>query len=102
MRRYPNAPGFVAGSTTSEAAAESVVGTAYTMRARVYAAIFGAGEYGFTDDELEVLLRMRGSTVRPRRRELVLKGLIADAGFTRVTRSGRQAVVYVARAKEVA
>ena len=96
MTPYPNAPGHVAGSDTSEAAADSVEDTAASMRARVLWAIERRGAYGTTDDELEVLLGMRHQTVSARRRELELLDAIHKTTERRKTRSGRTAAVVAA------
>ena len=93
---YPNAPGHVAGSDTSAAAADSVADTAGNMRRQVWRLINQRGEYGTTDDELEVLLGMRHQTVSARRRELELLDAIHKTPERRKTRSGRTAAVYVA------
>lgn len=53
-----------------------------------------AGWVGLTDDEIEVMTGYKGSAVRPRRIKLAQDGLIELAGFTRKTRSGRDAVVW--------
>ena len=55
------------------------------------------GEFGLTDDELEVMSAMRHQTASARRRGLVLKGLVRDSGQRRPTRSGSMAIVWVAR-----
>jgi hypothetical protein len=47
-----------------------------------------------TDEEIMSALDMNGNTERPRRRELELMGKIEDSGKTRLTRSGRTAVVW--------
>ena len=93
---YPNAPGHVAGSDTSAAAADSVADTAGNMRRQVWRLINQRGEYGTTDDELEVMLGMRHQTVSARRRELELLDAIHKTPERRKTRSGRTAAVYVA------
>lgn len=89
---------------TSIAAAESIEPVAGTMRAQVLDCIrareeftlgLGCGPLGCTDDELEVLLSMRHQTASARRRELQLQGFIVDSGWTRTTRSGREAIVWV-------
>lgn len=90
--RYPDKPGHVRGSDTSEAAADSI--DAETMQARVLECIRGRGAYGTTDDELEVLLEMRHQTCSARRRELELKGLVFLTPNRRLTRSGSSAGVY--------
>lgn len=91
----PDLP-FVRGSATSEAAAESMEPEAGTLRAEVLNAIRRNTPPGLTDEELQEGLPMPANTERPRRRELERAGLIRDSGTTRPTKSGRQAVVWVA------
>lgn len=50
---------------------------------------------GATDEVIGAALAMDGNTLRPRRRELELSGRVVDSGRRGVTRSGRQAVVWV-------
>lgn len=87
----------VKGSDTSEAAAEEIAEHAPNMRQRVYATIVARREYGATDDELEVEMRLRHQSLSARRRELVLQGYVVDSERARRTRSGRVAVVWVAK-----
>jgi len=51
-----------------------------------------------SDDELTVALGIGISSVNARRRELVLKNVVTDSGRRRPTRTGRTAIVWVARA----
>lgn len=83
---------------TSKAAADAIEVNAGTLRFQVLKFIEEAGAAGRTDDEIEDLLRMKGSTVRPRRRELEIGGKIRDSGQVRRTRSGRDATVWVVAA----
>lgn len=83
-------------SDTSRAAAESIRPTAQTLRNAVLLSIAARGDYGATDEELQVALSMNPSTQRPRRVELCDAGKVADSGRTRRTRSGRAATVWVA------
>jgi len=94
---YRGQPPHVSGSSTSEAAAHEIEPNAASLRGKVLKHIRAACQYGCTDDEIEVQLAMKGSTVRPRRRELQLGGLIAESGEQRKTRTNRQAVVWVAK-----
>jgi hypothetical protein len=89
---YPDTPGYVQGSATSEAAARRV--GAVPLRSQVEACIRSAPD-GRTDDEIEVLLGMAHQTASPRRRELELRGRILGTGRKRKTRSGNPAQVYV-------
>lgn len=49
---------------------------------------------GMTDDDLQIVLGMDGSTERPRRIELVKAGLVIESGATRRTRAGHLAIVW--------
>lgn len=93
---YTPPPPFAKGSDTSMAAANAIEPHLGRLQRRVLEAIADKGSYGRTDEELALGLAMNPSTVRPRRLELGDKGLIRKAPFTRATRSGRQAVVWVA------
>lgn len=86
-----------AHSDTSVAAADAIRPSATVIRSRVLRAIVAAGEAGATDEELQDGLVLSGSTQRPRRVELVAQGAVVDSGIRRKTRSGRQAVVWMAR-----
>ncbi|MBF8297390.1 MAG: hypothetical protein HW395_47 [candidate division NC10 bacterium] len=52
---------------------------------------------GATCDQLEDALTLRHQTCGPRLRELALSGAIVDTGIRRRTRSGRKAIVWLAR-----
>jgi hypothetical protein len=52
---------------------------------------------GGTCDELEETLGLRHQTCGPRLRELALSGAIVETKMRRRTRSGRKAIVWVAR-----
>lgn len=94
----PSGAPFVAGSDTSEAAAESLEPSLNRLEAQVFSAIAARGEQGVTDDELELMTGLRHQTVSARRRTLVLKQLICDSTRRRLTRSGRSAVVWIVQA----
>jgi hypothetical protein len=83
---------------TSKAASVAMETNAGTLRSQVLKFIEEAGGTGRTDDEIEDLLKMKGSTVRPRRRELEIAGKIRDSGQVRKTRSGRDATIWVVAA----
>lgn len=78
-------------SPESVAAAEDIVPSASTLRARVYAALVERGP--MTDEEMQEVLGMNPSTQRPRRVELWRAGKVARVG-KRLTRSGRTAAVW--------
>jgi len=91
--RYPDRPGAVRGSDTSEHAAESVEHDVSRLRGMVYNFI-SACEHGATCDETESRLFMRHQTCSARIRELVIRGKLYDTGERRLTRSKRPARVY--------
>ena len=92
---YGGRPPFQAGSLPSEAAAEEIADQAMTQRAQVLAFINSRGLQGATDKEIQLALGMTVSTQVPRRRALVLKGQVKDAGFCRMSTTGRMATVWV-------
>lgn len=81
-------------SPTSRAAAESVENPA-TLRAKVLAYLQSRKD-GATDEEIGAALHMAGNTARPRRIELVQRGLVRDSGRKRATASGRSATAWEA------
>lgn len=99
-------PDLIAGMTpdtwdTSAAAAESVRDVKGAQRRIVLATIRDAGADGCTDDELQAILRLDGSSERPRRWELWKLNAIAirrdrdGNAIRRQTRTGRWAVVWI-------
>ncbi len=91
---YPDRPGHVRGSDTSEAAAGSLdESTLSRLRRKVHAFIAMRAD-GATCDEVEIALDLRHQTASARVRELVLGGFIEDTGRRRLTSSGRRARVY--------
>lgn len=89
---------FVRGSVTSQMAAASIRAALPRLQGEVLSVIRCAGERGLTTDEIEAVTGMKHQTASARVVELRRKKLIADSGVRRATRSGRGAVVYVARA----
>ena len=79
---------FQLHSKTSESAAISMAPKAGTLRAKVLEEIKRGPK---TDEQLCDLTGLQGSTLRPRRVELVNLGLIETDG-TGITRSGRKAL----------
>jgi hypothetical protein len=95
--RAPNPlPPFVRESETSREAAIAIAPNASAIREQVYAFIAKAGSLGTTDEEIQERMALAPNTARPRRVELVTAGRVRDSGRRRNTRSGRQAVVWVA------
>lgn len=80
---------------TSEAAAESMVPVAPTLRRRVLAYITAQGWEGATQDECAEALNLKTQTAVARVWELERAGLIYKTDRKRQTRSGRDARVYL-------
>lgn len=83
---------FVAGSETSEAAAEGMRASAATLRGKILRVLAERGPS--TCDEVEVALNMRHQTASARIRELALQCRIVDSNVKRFTRSKRKAIVW--------
>jgi len=83
-------------SDTSREAAERIEPDIASLRGQVLAYLRDCGDCGATDEEMQDMLAMNPSTQRPRRIELRDAGFVRDSGATRETRSGRNAVVWIA------
>ena len=81
----------VAGSLTSALAADSL--GSKTLNALQRRVLEHIAHRPSTDEEIATQLAMNPSTVRPRRIELVRRGLVVEDG-TRRTASGRMACVW--------
>lgn len=79
-------------SSTSYGAAVGI-GERLTALQNVLFSFLSRRPEGATDDEMQVSLNMNPSTQRPRRIELVERGLVVASG-QRKTRSGRAATVW--------
>jgi hypothetical protein len=78
-------------SETSREAAEEIQPKVGHLQGKVFAALrLNPG----TDEELMYRIPMAANTLRPRRRELQLMGLIEDSGYRRKTRAGKYAVIW--------
>ena len=91
-RTYPDDPGYVRGSDTSQAAAESMADVKASMQARAHSLLINRDD-GLTCDELEILTGWLHQTASARLRELVMKGRAYDTNERRMTRHGRWATV---------
>jgi hypothetical protein len=89
-------PPFTTHSPTSELASYLIANKALSLREKVHAYLIQCGTYGGTDHEVAAALHLQSDTARPRRRELVEMGHVFDSGTTRLTPSGRRAVVWIA------
>ncbi len=76
---------------TSVAAAQRIRTPAKTFIGRVLDALRDGPK---TDDELCEYTGLRDNSVRPRRIDLVRRGLVENSGAVRLTRSGREAIVW--------
>ena len=92
---YGGRPPFVAGSDTSEEAADSMIPVALTIRGKVLGYITRKGSRGATCWEIEVGMSLAHQTASARIRELQQKGQVKDSGWRRRTGSNRNAVVWV-------
>lgn len=89
---YPNAPGFKARKTASDAAA-AIKPLSQTLRTMVLDTI-RASDAGLTADEVARRLGSSILSVRPRVAELAAQNRIVDSGATRPNDSGRAAIVW--------
>jgi len=87
---------YVDESETSKQAADLIEPKASALLGKVLAFLRNKGEYGATDEEMQDQMPIPPSTQRPRRIDLVNRGLVMDSGLTRKTKAGRNAVVWVA------
>lgn len=85
---------FQIHSETSREAATAIIPKLGRLEAQVLGYFRAAGVFGLTDDELQQMSDTT-SVLRPRRRSLEQQGLVKDSGDTRLTRSGKNAVVWV-------
>lgn len=91
------APPCQTHSPTSREAAEAIEPRTETLRRAVLDYLRSRGQDGATDEETIDALGMSGNTARPRRIELQDMRLVCDSGKTRLTRSGRKAVVWICK-----
>lgn len=84
---------FQLHSETSKAAANSVAYCLNALQSSVLEYITSRGATGATDEEIQQALLLNPSTQRPRRIELVRKGLVVAHG-ERKTKSNRNAAVW--------
>ena len=83
----------VRGSRTSAQAADALTSAMLNATQRRVLELLRENPHGMTDEEMQAALAMNPSTQRPRRIELVRRGLVVECG-TRRTASGRNASVW--------
>jgi predicted ArsR family transcriptional regulator len=75
------------------AAADAIHASLNALQRSVVSFLRTRGDHGATDEEIATGLQMNPSTARPRRIELVRRGLVVEAG-TRKASSGRFATAW--------
>ena len=97
MKQLPlfERPPYVAGSETSKAAAIDIEPKIGRLQAKVLAHLRLHPE-GYTDEQMQICIPMAASTQRPRRVELVGKGLVRHSGREGKTSSGKRAAIWIA------
>ena len=93
-RLFPTIP-HQPHSDTSREAAREIAPHLNRLQVKVIDWIASRGDTGATDEEIQRALGMNPSTQRPRRIELLNRGLVVDSGSKRRTSSGRSATVWV-------
>jgi hypothetical protein len=83
----------VQSRVTSMAAADAIGASLNALQRSVVSFLRTRGDHGATDEEIATGLMMNPSTARPRRIELVRRGLVVEAG-TRKAMSGRYATAW--------
>ena len=90
----PYEPPFQRHSSTSHDASQSIAKHIGGLQERLLSYL-ADNPAGATDEAMGEALKLPGNTLRPRRRELQIAGLIKDSGRYGYTKSGRKAVVWV-------
>lgn len=87
------APAVQTSRTSMQAADSLKPRTLNALQRQVFEFLRTCGAFGATDEEMQTALGMNPSTQRPRRIELVRRGLVVEDG-TRATTSRRMASVW--------
>lgn len=87
-------------SETSIAAAGKARPKAPAYRTAILGYLTGRAEQGATNEEISLAMGIKIQTVCPRMVELREAGTVVDSGTRRRTESGRDAVVWIARAAQ--
>lgn len=88
-----SAPAVQHSLTSMQAAASLDADRLNSLQRSVVAFLKARGDHGATDEEMQIGIPMPPSTQRPRRIELVRRGLVVEAG-TRKAKSGRYATAW--------
>jgi hypothetical protein len=81
--------------STSRKSAEKVLPHTGSIRRLVYDTVKSNNDYGYTDYELETVLRGSHQTISASRRSLVLDGFLVDSGKTRKNQNDNDCIVWV-------
>lgn len=80
---------------TSKSTAEKIMPKTGSIRRVVYDLIKSNNDYGYTDYEMEMVLKSSHQTVSASRRSLVIDGFIIDSGKTRKNQNGNDCIVWI-------
>jgi hypothetical protein len=81
--------------STSRKSAEKVLPHTGSIRRLVYDTVASNNDYGYTDYELETVLKGSHQTISASRRSLVLDGFLVDSGKTRKNQNDNECIVWV-------
>jgi hypothetical protein len=81
--------------STSRKSAEKVLPHTGSIRRLVYDTVKSNNDYGYTDYELETVLKGSHQTISASRRSLVLDGFLVDSGKTRINQNGNDCIVWI-------
>jgi DNA-binding Lrp family transcriptional regulator len=95
---YPNEPGAVGGSATSEHAAMLIAPSMRAMHQRIIEALTAKSTWGATSKEAGDILKMKPQTVSARFAELRASGQIKRTMSKRTTQGQYKAYVYISAA----
>ncbi len=96
-RRDPTAEGTTTGTDppeTSHMAAARVWPKTGTQRAKILKFLYDLWPGAATDERMQDMLGVHGSSQRPRRGELVTLGWVKDTGHTEPTHGGDPAILW--------
>lgn len=85
---------------TSHKMAARKIGKTGTQRREIYRLALSRGDHGLTDDEAEAELGLLHQSASAARNSLMKDGWLIDAGIRRLTRSGEEAIAWVALPEE--
>lgn len=91
---YGGEPPSVSHSKTSKAAANQIKKRIGPLHLKIIQYLMDCPD-GATDEKMQIEIPMGANTQRPRRRELELLGRIKDSGKRELTRSKREAVIWI-------